>query len=1359
MALEIEIDVSKAQQSLTQFRASLEGLGGDVDKAVNRASKSIERFEQAIAKVKPIPTATVDSFKALGDATRSLGDISNLRGLSLAIERIVKLDMSRVASQFEALSKALLKIVPPPGLANLATQLNALTNAANKAASASVNVDKSLRKLDDGARRTASSMGGLNNVFGSLNGILAGFGVALGAVGFSNFISGALEAVTAFDALANTVKAAEGSMGDVGSALDFVKGVAKSTATDIGALASSFGKFNAAVIFSGQSAETARTIFQKVSETARVLKLSADRTGLAFLALEQMFSKGSVSMEELRRQFGEQIPGAFQIFADSMKVSGAELTKLLKEGKVGIDRILPFIELLSAKFAAGLPSAMKSAQAAMQNFANAGFLLREAFGRTFFDAFKEELNSLADALGSDTAIENFARFGDILGNVVGAAISVIKGFTNAINGAMVVVNLFVSILELIPAAFDTMTEAMGLGAQAANVLSNSFEFLGTLFGTAGIAVGVIALAKSLGLLPVAFGAAAAGAGKLQKAFALLTANPWVALLTGIAAAVAFVTVKFLEWKSAQDELMASLQPTVDNLTAIDPKLKELRDSMADLAEQTGMSAEKASEFADAMVKAAAPQDVMDAAIEKNIQSLEKMQKAMQNANEVLGQRVTLLIANAMADGTLSAAEQSMINDAIKLLETVEASNKGLQDKLDIQKAMKGSTESLTREQQKNVEVIKKQVDANRDGVVSSEEVKKSLEGVRREGGLLNDVMNFLGDTFGRSSADGEKLSSAMTGVEGKLNAIKPVATAAAGGTDQLGKALSAASEESGSLSDTVGNVLSSLGSLANTLLGISPAAAETATGMGKAADGATKLGTAAGDVSTEASTAADNMNTLAGSAGDVGKKLDDVAKGDTSTNLGNTATAAQTLADNINNLLTPLTNLVTNLDGVAAQLQGVFNVAATGQSQLMSVANAIGFITAAVTPLQSAIPLAQESFTQLGTAAAQIVPLIQPVADQMTSMSTNATSLTTSLPMVAQSFGLLMSVLQQVAGIIGSVVTSFQSLNTATAAVTQLQETITALGAAVQPAQAAADGLAVAMAKLGEAATNAIGGLRALEGGLESAIAGMERTGDAADKLAEAFEKMAEAAREAGREAKKALSEGAGGGAGGGGDGGTDANAQRIGGMSTDMHSLTRVPMKSFNNAPSLAGGTANTNSFSRKLAGGGIPSILHPNEAVIPLSRGRKVPVDVQLSAPASPMGEIDLSPMKSGLADVAAGLRSLARAVAEPARVDATQLMKQPQAETEFRKPVEVKVADTPTAPPAMVEDKRSRSETLPRIDRADQSPAERNNATDNAVRRNLTINMTVNATDADSFKRTEDQIVRSLGQKIERAVRRGG
>jgi len=40
-----------------------------------------------------------------------------------------------------------------------------------------------------------------------------------------------------------------------------------------------------------------------------------------------------------------------------------------------------------------------------------------------------------------------------------------------------------------------------------------------------------------------------------------------------------------------------------------------------------------------------------------------------------------------------------------------------------------------------------------------------------------------------------------------------------------------------------------------------------------------------------------------------------------------------------------------------------------------------------------------------------------------------------------------------------------------------------------------------------------------------------------------------------------------------------------------------------FHNAPHYAEGTANTS---------GIPAILHPSEAVVPLSRGRAIPVDL---------------------------------------------------------------------------------------------------------------------------------------------------
>jgi hypothetical protein len=56
------------------------------------------------------------------------------------------------------------------------------------------------------------------------------------------------------------------------------------------------------------------------------------------------------------------------------------------------------------------------------------------------------------------------------------------------------------------------------------------------------------------------------------------------------------------------------------------------------------------------------------------------------------------------------------------------------------------------------------------------------------------------------------------------------------------------------------------------------------------------------------------------------------------------------------------------------------------------------------------------------------------------------------------------------------------------------------------------------------------------------------------------------------------------------------------GGYSNNLPNYQRVNPAVFANAPHYAEGTTNTS--------GGFPAILHDNEAVIPLSRGRKVPV-----------------------------------------------------------------------------------------------------------------------------------------------------
>lgn len=82
-------------------------------------------------------------------------------------------------------------------------------------------------------------------------------------------------------------------------------------------------------------------IFEGFSEGASALQLSSDKVKGIFLALGQMVSKGKVSMEELRQQLGEHLPGAFKMAAAAMGVTTQQFDKMVSSGQVFAEDLLP----------------------------------------------------------------------------------------------------------------------------------------------------------------------------------------------------------------------------------------------------------------------------------------------------------------------------------------------------------------------------------------------------------------------------------------------------------------------------------------------------------------------------------------------------------------------------------------------------------------------------------------------------------------------------------------------------------------------------------------------------------------------------------------------------------------------------------------------------------------------------------------------------------------------------------------------------------------------------------------------------------------------------------------------------------
>ena len=165
--------------------------------------------------------------------------------------------------------------------------------------------------------------------------------------------------------------------------------------------AQSFKGLEAAARGTVLEGQAARDIFTSVAEASTVLGLSADQTSGALTAIEQIISKGVVSAEELRGQLGERLPGAFQIASRAVGVTTQELGKMLQKGEVLSDDFLPkFAVELRKTFAAELPSAVESSQAAFNRLSTAVFDLKAIVGASLTPALAdlaEKLVAVADA--------------------------------------------------------------------------------------------------------------------------------------------------------------------------------------------------------------------------------------------------------------------------------------------------------------------------------------------------------------------------------------------------------------------------------------------------------------------------------------------------------------------------------------------------------------------------------------------------------------------------------------------------------------------------------------------------------------------------------------------------------------------------------------------------------------------------------------------------------------------------------------------------------------------------------------------------------------------------------------------------
>lgn len=127
----------------------------------------------------------------------------------------------------------------------------------------------------------------------------------------------------------------------VASQLEFLRKTANDGGVGVGGLSDSFIKFSASMKSANVPVQQSNELFSSLTRAAGSLGLGAERTSLALDALGQIASKGVVSMEELRQQLGDSLPGALSLTAKGLGITDAELVKLVESGNLAARDFFP----------------------------------------------------------------------------------------------------------------------------------------------------------------------------------------------------------------------------------------------------------------------------------------------------------------------------------------------------------------------------------------------------------------------------------------------------------------------------------------------------------------------------------------------------------------------------------------------------------------------------------------------------------------------------------------------------------------------------------------------------------------------------------------------------------------------------------------------------------------------------------------------------------------------------------------------------------------------------------------------------------------------------------------------------------
>ncbi len=363
-------------------------LGKEFIRSGARATDISREVEVARAKVRALKEEAAAVLQSRGRLAQIVnntgrGDIQDLDRRAGKAEKLVKSD---------------------PNFNNSAAGLASMAAASKKAAGGQERFNRAQRASIALGRSQLGLFRRLRTSALAYGSVLIGFhaiGRGLGSI---------VDATKKIEAAQNRLRVVVGdSQTAIGQELDFVRRNAERLGIEFGMLAQEYTKFSIATKSTILEGANSRKIFLSVSEAARVNNASTEDLRGTYLALIQIISKGRITMEELKRQLGDRLPGAVHIMASALGVGTDELLKIVEAGDLSSDRLVEFADELDRRFGPGLAGALKSTQALLGKFQNTLFQASLKIGQGGFIA---SFNNLLITLQETLASPEFATFLD-----------------------------------------------------------------------------------------------------------------------------------------------------------------------------------------------------------------------------------------------------------------------------------------------------------------------------------------------------------------------------------------------------------------------------------------------------------------------------------------------------------------------------------------------------------------------------------------------------------------------------------------------------------------------------------------------------------------------------------------------------------------------------------------------------------------------------------------------------------------------------------------------------------------------------------------------------------------------------------